>query len=72
VSSECWQLEGEPASLARALEEEVMGLYTLWEKSFHSTSSQVSRQLFNLPGLLTIFDTKKEKNIPKRVRIYKP
>ncbi len=43
LSSECWELEGEPASLARALEEEVMGLYTLWEKSFHSTSSQVSK-----------------------------
>ncbi len=46
MSSECWQLESEPASLARALEEEVMGLYTLWEKTFHSTSSQVSRQWF--------------------------
>ncbi len=49
MSSECWELEGEPASLARALEEEVMGLYTLWEKTFHSTSSQVSRQWFQTP-----------------------
>jgi len=45
VSSECWELEDEPASLARALEEEVMGLYTLWEKSFHSTSSQVRSRI---------------------------
>jgi hypothetical protein len=43
-SSHAHQEEGvgaEPASLARALEEEVIGLYNLWERSFHSTSSQV-------------------------------
>jgi hypothetical protein len=36
------QLEAEPVSLAQTLEQELMGLYNLWERSFHSTSTQVT------------------------------